>query len=100
MAYRIGLEAMQDALLLARVNIFFGTHSNLSYFVGALNPGLPWIHTNRSVPPWTEERQEYEAVIQALRDTTSRQAREIAALKRAPRRGGLWSYFSRPGSSS
>jgi hypothetical protein len=43
-AFRIGLEAIQDALLLSRSDIFFGSSSNLSYFVGAFNPALPWLH--------------------------------------------------------
>lgn len=80
-AYQIGLEALQDALLLCRCNVFFGSSSCLSYFVGAFNPGLPWIHIDRSLPPWTEERQTKDDLIRKLRETASEQAKEIEALK-------------------
>jgi hypothetical protein len=86
---QIGLEALQDALLLARSDVFFGSSSCLSYFVGAFNPELPWIHIDRSLPPWTEEREEKDALIRTLRESESAQAKEIAALKANRRRGWL-----------
>jgi hypothetical protein len=54
-AFQIGLEAIQDALLLSRSNVFFGSSSCLSYFVAAYNSDLPWLHVDKSDPPWKRD---------------------------------------------
>lgn len=47
-AFRLGLEALRDAMLLSRCDVFVGCDSNLSFFAAALNPETPWIHLARS----------------------------------------------------
>jgi hypothetical protein len=43
--YRIGFEAIRDALLLARCDVLFAAQSNLSFFAAAYNPALICIQT-------------------------------------------------------
>jgi hypothetical protein len=91
--FQLGLEALQDAILLSRCNVFFGSSSCLSYFVGAFNEGLPWIHVDRKLPPWAEERQAKDDLIRELRQTASEQAKEIEAFKRESRRWlKIWTF--------
>jgi hypothetical protein len=85
--YRIGLEAIRDALLLARCDVFLGSQSSLSYFVAAYNPKIPWMHVDRSIGAiWSgafPELRAKEAVIENLREVVQERGRLINKLHQA-----------------
>src|SRR5262249_22393065 len=92
--YRMGLEAIRDALLLARCDVFLGSQSSLSYFVAAYNPQIPWMHVDSSIGAiWSgafPELRAKEDVIQHLRQVVEERGQLIESLHQtAEERGEL-----------
>jgi len=63
--YRIGFEAIRDALLLARCDVLFAAQSNLSFFAAAYNPALVCIQTEVNASP-TQVRSNLQKRIEDL----------------------------------
>lgn len=67
--YRIGLEALRDALYLARCDVFLAAQSCLSYFAAAWNPRMPMIEAGGILPPaWRSALPEMKEKDRHIRD--------------------------------
>lgn len=67
--YRIGLEALRDALYLARCDVFLAAQSCLSYFAAAWNPRMPLIEAGGILPPaWRSALPEMKEKDRHIRD--------------------------------
>src|SRR5262249_24211618 len=90
--YRMRLEAIRDALLLARCDVFLGSQSSLSYFVAAYNPQIPRMHVDSSIGAlWSgafPELRAKEDVIQHLRQVVEERGQLIESLHQAAEERG------------